>query len=447
MQCHPDTGLHFKNQNSYFIYGGDVTDRGNRDLEITQLLIDFKKRHPENVFLIVGNREIKNNRFKIELDPLLIKERLLHSKPPRWISTQTVPLDYVLADMATNGKKVKADDIEAIQNYVSSLSTEKCQLLYLRWMLEKTMGCPHTFRYRREEIERLQPKKTITDEDVLKNFLNETSPDGLMGQYLQHAQVGVIIPDTGVLAVHGGISEFNVGRIPGMSPEEKPISDAALWIQKFNQWYAEQIKQWIALKPKTLTEPAFTKLDEIVLPIPGQHKSVITADMLNKERQFKEIPPSVGEYLKSNGMQIVLTGHQPCGDYPAVLRDDHQNILFINGDTGYAKIDPKNPDDTRGQASHTLEISATKDVAAIDIDATLSNGTKAITQLTTTSDGIVGDPYIGKILSDGNLVQCRLADGKYRLAQQKGFQVTYMELSEPELTKMLENKGARPPLS
>ena len=42
-------------QGSFFVYGGDVFDRGNGDLRIARELVLLKRRYPSRVFLIIGN--------------------------------------------------------------------------------------------------------------------------------------------------------------------------------------------------------------------------------------------------------------------------------------------------------------------------------------------------------------------------------------------------------
>jgi hypothetical protein len=434
----PDNGLHFQKiaAKPYFIFGGDATDRGPHDLATLELLLDFKKRHPDNVILLVGNREIKNNRFKIELNPALIRERLLQGKPARWVAQkfQMAPLDYVKIEMINQGKAVND---KSIQEFVESLSIAQCQLIYLRWMLEKNMGCPNTFRFHRDELKQRLNKETVSDEEVLQSFLKECQPDGLMGEYLKLAQVGVIIPDTRVMAIHGGITPVNVGRVPDMSANDKPIGNAHEWIAALNKWYVEQIKLWTHLQPTQLTEPGFTALDESVLPLPNKPKYVITADMLSPERHFVPIPHTVSEYLIKNNISVVLTGHQPGTDHPVLLRSDEDKLFFVNGDTGYAIVETQNPDDTRGLARHTLEMTADRDSVQIQVQATLLNGDAVKTDLTVTSSEIKGDPYIGKILDDDQLIQCRLPDGNYRLAQQSGFKASYSIISANEIEKKI----------
>lgn len=433
VQFHSDKGLSFYNTKEipYFIFGGDATDRGNSDIVLSEMLLDFKKRYPEQVYLLVGNRDITKNRFKIELDSEQIRSRLLNSQTPRWLPhNPTLPLDYVNEEMKT--QKYSGSVIE----FVNSLSIEQSQLIYLKWMLEKTMGCPHGFRYRKEELERTHPNSIVTDTMVLHSFIKESSPEGVNGKYLQEAQVGVIIPNTGVLAVHGGLQADNIGRVPGMSNNDKSIPDGRAWIAKFNNWYKKQITNWIDYRATDLTEPAFTALDECVLPLPGKAKSIITADMLDPSRQFREIPDQVSQYLRENGIHVVLTGHQPCGDHPVILRGN--GLLFINGDTGYAAFNPQVVDDTRGGATHTLEILANEQGAEIDLQATLPNKTNIRTQLTVQADVIKGDSYVGFITEKQELVQCLLPNGNYRLVSQKGFNVKYSELPGSEVSQLID---------
>ena len=352
---------------------------------------------------------------------------MLHSQPARWLPAkqQTVPLDYFKATTALK-------DDAAARQFVKSLPVAECQILYLKWMLENNMGCPATFEYRRQELQRAR-EHAVSDMEVLNSFLIETSPTGVMGEYLKLSQLGVIVPQTRVLAVHGGLTAFNIGRIPDMAPDEKPIADARLWIMKLNAWYTQQITLWSSYQPKTLTEPACTELDDAVLPIPGKPKQVVTADMLSADRQFAAIPAEVNDYLLANNISVLLTGHQPCGDHPALVRNQSNNLLMINGDTGYASFNPVVPNDTRGVACHSLEISADPHKTVITIDAINAQALSINTLLTLTPDNILGDQYIGKLLADGYLVQCKLPTDEYRLIKQEGFKVSYKNISAGEL--------------
>lgn len=100
-----------------------------------------------------------------------------------------------------------------------------------------------------------------------------------------------------------------------------------------------------------------------------------------------------------------------------------------------------NIDNTRGAALHTTQIIADTRQACVHIKARLSDAQSVDTQLTVKQDKIEGDPYVGHVLSDHWLVQCRLQDGDYRLVQQKGFQVKYTTIAVEELAKLCGTKA------
>jgi hypothetical protein len=432
-------GLVFKKTHGkpHFIYGGDATDRGSYDLLTTELLVDFKERYPKQVTLLAGNRDIKNNRFWIELNAGLIRQRLLHGRPARWlpVDKQTLPMDYLKKYMVEKG--IGKVDESQLAKYVQSLPIEDCQLIYLHWMLETTMGCPHAFRYRREELMRRLRVNYVSDVIVLKSFLCETAPSGLMGRYLELAQLAVIVPDTRVMAVHGGITAANVGRVPEMPASASLIKDARTWVAYLNEWFSKQIRIWKKFDPSELTEPACLPLDAAVLPIPNKTKYVVTADMLSGSRQFNPIPDEVRRYLVANKISVVLTGHQPCGDLPLMLRGG-DNLLFINGDTGYAGfMQNTSPDDTRGAAWHRLELTADGNYTRVDLKAVMSDTRGLETSISVTPSSIIGDSLLGKVLPDHSVVQSRVGKDKVRLVRQEGFEVKYTGVTVTEVEEKL----------
>ena len=64
----------------YFVHGGDVVDKGNGDIRLCRQLVDLKKRYPNRVYLLVGNRDLNKLRFSAELSEDDMK-RPLHSIP------------------------------------------------------------------------------------------------------------------------------------------------------------------------------------------------------------------------------------------------------------------------------------------------------------------------------------------------------------------------------
>lgn len=223
-------------------------------------------RYPDKVILLAGNREASINRFHIELNPKYIRERLLNGGVPRWLLSRPhkTPCDYVKSHMETNNKTSdKRTDIEA---YVNWLSIETCQIIYLKWMLEQSMGCPHTFSYHAQQLANKFKRSIhdISEVAVLESVLEQTSPNGLIGEYLKQTQIGVIIPNTGILVVHGGLTPDNIGRIPTMQPTDPIINDARSWINQFNIWYKLEVLKWAGSQPADLPlqlQPASSPLE------------------------------------------------------------------------------------------------------------------------------------------------------------------------------------------
>jgi hypothetical protein len=43
---------------AYFIFGGDVVDKGLGDERLCRQLVSLKRKHPDRVFMLVGNRDL-----------------------------------------------------------------------------------------------------------------------------------------------------------------------------------------------------------------------------------------------------------------------------------------------------------------------------------------------------------------------------------------------------
>lgn len=69
----------------HFVYGGDVCDRGSGDIRICQDLLSLKRRYPDRVHLIVGNRDINKVRVRAYVRVFFI------SSPPSLFLTHIHP--------------------------------------------------------------------------------------------------------------------------------------------------------------------------------------------------------------------------------------------------------------------------------------------------------------------------------------------------------------------
>lgn len=438
-------------KNPYFVFGGDLTDRAPGDVPLTEMLLDFKKRNSDRVFLLAGNREASKSRFFVELNPRHIRQRLLHGGVPFWLLSgpHQTPLDYLKKNMVE--KNLPVDNFTDIESFVDTLTTESCQLIYVKWMLEQNLGCPHTFNYQRQYLaEKLKRSlHDVSDSDVLNCILEQNSPQGTMGEYLRHTQIAAIIPNSGILAVHGGFTPENIGRIPTMPAGAPIIRDVHSWIDQFNQWFKEEVIKWSQLthdEMPLVLQPARSTLDTFSLRVPSEFRSIVTSAMIDAQRQYVHVPEVVSDYLSRGGINVVLTGHQPCGDHPVLLRSQDDRVVFLNGDVGYANSKANNMHDTRGLASHTTEIEIDEKQTVISIDANLFTGKRILNSLRIADGKVADDSYVGKLLPDHELVQCRLPNGYYRTIKQHGFTVQYQFRTKDELQSLFQRRVLTPHL-
>ena len=180
-----------------FVFGGDAVDRGAHGRRIVRALVDAKRRQPEQVVLLAGNRDINKLRLARELRGHLPK------RAPAEAS------EWPLPDL-------------------------------LRFILEHTMGAKGAFAFRQAELREEDPR--VTDDDVVQSFVDDVSRDGDVLAYLQLAQLGFRSGTT--LFVHGGVTKENLGHVPaapGRDALARHFHDMDGWISGLNAWYRSEL--------------------------------------------------------------------------------------------------------------------------------------------------------------------------------------------------------------
>ena len=186
----------------FFVFGGDVFDKGPGDLRIAQQLVDFKRLHPARVFLLAGNRDLNKLRFPAELaeDDIDVPQPVpLYPRAPPQVSLR----DFLEKRLEPTSDK--------------TLATLNTRANRLRWILDHTMTATGAFEMRREEMALIagQQVGSISDDDVVESFLTSVSKDdGLVSEYLGRSCLLVVIGDC--LFVHGGLPKEAINWVPSM---------------------------------------------------------------------------------------------------------------------------------------------------------------------------------------------------------------------------------------
>lgn len=152
----PGGGLELTHAGARFVYGGDTIDRGDGDIRLLQLLADLKRKYPDRVTLLVGNRDLNKLRLTSELGPADMARHPRDIPPPHWDKSAPTLLEY-LGELASEVGAGGAEEVD-------------CRAARLRYMYAHTLGCPQTFEFRRREMGLLQGRESesVTDEEVVQ---------------------------------------------------------------------------------------------------------------------------------------------------------------------------------------------------------------------------------------------------------------------------------------
>ena len=98
--------LRLKDDDCYFVFGGDSQDKGTGDIRFVKAMNALKDRYPNRVFLIIGNRDANKLRLSTELgNQALESEAVLNDKEfPYWLAADKVvsPADYLKSNSLPN---------------------------------------------------------------------------------------------------------------------------------------------------------------------------------------------------------------------------------------------------------------------------------------------------------------------------------------------------------
>ncbi|KAK1747815.1 hypothetical protein QTG54_001778 [Skeletonema marinoi] len=467
------------NKNSMLVYGGDIWDKGGADFYVIRQLLSLHTRYPSRVHFIMGNRDINKLRIVDELDFDETK-RLPKHKGVYWLRGTGLP-----------GDPEKSLD--------SSTMTETAAER-LKWMLRGTMGSVDAFELRRQELQRerlavmnsqsafstqecLEHETTseefiVSDDDVAKSYLHSCNPNlGLMSQYLSHAKL--MIRFGSVIFLHGALPtiEANSFPLPWINPEsDKSGGHETLteWIDDLNDFASDQITNWKefgkAKQPRDAQEDfwaskggysntssggkLFGNLLQYgmnTLPDKSKNQSVVynswMRDGMPRKDLFSLDEQSWLENLfAKEGLQLILSGHQPVGDAPWPIQLSNNNWILpcdtsFSGDVCWtsaekASLGRGSRPNGRGEVavSETLIMCCqrTGKLKSVKIHGFLSDGSHyEINNLLDVDDKHIGRPLLKKLPYTDNTKEATITDfwvkaklrQQYLLSAGKGFHV------------------------
>lgn len=358
-----------------FVFGGDTVDRGPYGLRIVRALVDAKRRQPDQVVLLAGNRDINKLRLARELSGET------HRRAPPEASGWSRP------EM-------------------------------LRFLLEHTMGAKGAFEHRRAELMRDGGK--ATDADVVESYLADITPDGPLFTYLSMARLAFRAGVT--LFVHGGVTDASFGVVPAAPSRGVPAlrtADLEAWLSGLETFYRDELSAFVDGGP-------YDALVAYQAPVSGtrlNQASVVygrPADDLNNPVL---LPEGLREALASQGIFRVIMGHTPVGDVPCVLRDRNRTLEQVSADCSRGRHDDAPCVLVRGDVLEVRGVAILDDGERVDHSATF--------------DARADASPLGTVLAgSGHSVRSRTADGRYVAARLfPGFRAEQLALSPDDLER------------
>lgn len=457
--------------NTYFVFGGDAVDKGPGDIRLVRALVGLKKRYPERVFLLVGNRDLNKLRFTAELSEEDMARDLHEIPPPHWDPKAPSILEYL------QNKQNKLREGKGVHKTIEKLNTRVHRLQYL---LKHTLGCPETFEFRRQELALLREvfELHITDEDVVESFLFEVAdPEGSLRQYMEVADVAIVLGNT--LFCHGAVDTNTMKFVPrDDSKFENPASKppAGAMIQNVHDWTRalnKYLKKGLAdhLQRPLWNEDRTSRGGESLMALQNRPAmwgrsivsncygdgGVITTEhanliRTNPERVAQEatnpmifeaissdpLDTSVANWLHEQGIQRIVVGHKPTGDCPAVLSAIYHGVEIVSADTSYSDSGAK---DNRGKALAIVElVGGSIDDNHLELRGSLHNEVHYSSIFPRLHQGIldtsVGDSRLGcRIQHQNQDYWIKVAtEDSYWLARGKGRQVEHRIVNKKEIT-------------
>ena len=193
----PDGALALREQ-CFLVFGGDVCDRGSGDIRITKALTALKRRYPERVVLIAGNRDVCKLRFGSEMQP---------DEEP---GAGDVHWDYKFATYLTD-RGLTADRISG------------CKWLLCTMGCESLRGRTLTFELRRQELSLLG--MNADDSAVAESFFASVDPasaDPWLLEYLRECDLVAIVGDC--MFVHSGFDKASLAAADVVQPPPPPYN-------------------------------------------------------------------------------------------------------------------------------------------------------------------------------------------------------------------------------
>lgn len=410
----PTPGMLRLRENGMLVFGGDAPDKGPGDIRFVKTLLELKRKYPHKVIIILGNRDLIKLRMYAELAPG--EER----------SAWTPPWDT---------------KVPSYTSYCEEQKLEMNLVNKLKWMLQYTMGSQDTtFGTRKYELALLGLPHS--DADVVESYRSSVDPRGRdpwMLEFLLHGRIAAILGDT--LFVHAGVQDESYGVVPGRADRCSTVHG---WADQLNAWKARELSNFLN-QPGWRNEGGVRVrgAEELIrYGTPGAGNTTVIYFNPFVDGNPVRRSTEVEKYLSDSGITRVISGHQPHGQTPTVVRHPNTGLLVVTADTSRSDGSAEklfNRANNRGLSATVVRIKG----PWLHLEGQLNDGTKHACKLhTDINRDELPDALVGRQLTNNSWVKTVLkedgpAEVRVIAALGKGFQVVVEFLTKTQACAML----------
>ncbi|MCM8611257.1 nicotinate-nicotinamide nucleotide adenylyltransferase [Accumulibacter sp.] len=347
-----DGALDFVDPYDGLYFAGDVTDRGPYTIRLVDMLLALRRRHPGRVAWAHGNLDLKN---LVLLRDLPLLER------------GTPDYEAWLCGQPDSGV---AGAVPVVEGSGGPARGGGCNTLDRRidyWLTRQ--GAARAFEFHWQELGEIHGRP-VTRGEAAEDYVARLQPGGSMFEFLRLGQVAILHGN--VLIDHGGVSQSNIGFVPGATSR---IAHARQWITALNAYGREQM----GLIERAIRSPggdgsfpdAFIRYADAIWDANAREGSgalfmndvSLIYPFRQRERGNFRVPDEAAiAYLRDAGIDTEIVGHSPFGDLPGPLKAD--GFLRLMADTSHRRagarstisIDVRGGIRVRGMTSRGISI-------------------------------------------------------------------------------------------
>lgn len=292
------------------VFAGDITDKGDYGLTLLKFIVELKKKYPDRVTLLTGNRDINKLVFLTHLNDRAMKKLPVLSHQNQYKNLDKWREEYV--DLETG----------------FGINTKMGRFRFLLW--GKLAG-QNVIEHRKNELLRIHGLDSISEEASYESLMEDVSFRGPLIKYLKNSELIHFDKETKTLFAHGAINDENFFLVPQSLDRRRTLSykkskDLNSWINELNNFLKVEVGASLKSPHR---ESLLVAYHDIIPETFTNPKSVVYGRFSTDPCLNIELPSDeVIEKLKNSGVQRIVVGHTPMGGVPNLFRNSNSSDQF-----------------------------------------------------------------------------------------------------------------------